>query len=112
MLTSVTLFYLTRNPKTKVEACSNKSDQVLLGRLEFPTRALWDDLVPINLRFLQSVLFWERCSQVLATPFSSFPFNLAVLSIHYPSLYQAGATVKGWGVAGEGGGRRDSVGER
>ena len=94
------------------KACSNKSDQVLLGRLEFPTRALWDDLVPINLRFLQSVLFWERCSQVLATPFSSFPFNLAVLSIHYPSLYQAGATVKGWGVAGEGGGRRDSVGER
>ena len=31
-----------------IEACSNKSDQVLLGRLEFPTRALWDDLVPIN----------------------------------------------------------------
>ena len=30
------------------KACSNKSDQVLLGRLEFPTRALWDDLVPIN----------------------------------------------------------------
>ena len=74
-----------------------------------PSGTTWFQLI---VRFLQSVLFWERCSQVLATPFSSFPFNLAVLSIHYPSLYQAGATVKGWGVAGEGGGRRDSVGER
>jgi hypothetical protein len=51
------------------KASSNKLEKVLSGRLDFPLMPSSDAWVPINSDALPSVAFWERCSQVLATPF-------------------------------------------